>query len=310
VVEDNMEHIMEKATELAQLSKYDGGMGISFTKLRASGSLIKKINQLSSGPIPFIKVYDTIKNAMLQGTGKKRSALVFYLEPRHYNIEEFLDLKETNGSDYLRVRTCNTALWVPDEFMKRIEADDDRYCFDPNETEELTSTWGEEFERWYAYYAEKAEKGEIKMFKKMKARALYREIMLKLAKTGNFWMNFKDTHNRHNQAPSYGNIHSSNLCTEISIANRGDSTAVCTLASVNLFAMIDHTRVMSEKEKGKFESLSIEAKMKDFVDWDGLKETVEIAIQALDNIVDFNFYPYPDTEKNSLDLRPLGLGVL
>jgi ribonucleoside-diphosphate reductase alpha chain len=238
VVEDNMEHIMEKATEFAQLSKFDGGMGISFTKLRAAGSLIKKINQLSSGPIPFIKVYDTIKNAMLQGTGKKRSGCVFYMEPWHYNIYEFMDLKETTGNDYVRSRTCNTALWIPDEFMNRVKADADRWLFDPSETPELAESWGTEFEAHYARYVAMAEQGQIKLTKKVKARDMYRTMQQTLAKTGNYRFCFKDTHNRGNQAPSYGMIHSSNLCTEISIANRGDSTAVCTIASLNLAAFV------------------------------------------------------------------------
>lgn len=308
-VEDNMEHIMEKATELAQLSKFDGGMGISFTKLRASGSLIKKINQLSSGPIPFMKIYDTIKSAMLQGTGKKRSALVFYMEPRHFNIGEFLDTKENNGNDYLRLRTCNTALWIPDEFMKRIENKEDRYLFDPNECQELGETWGEEREKHYHHYIKKAEAGDIKLFKKMPATELYNEIMVRLAKSGNFWINFKDTHNRTNQAPSYGHIHSSNLCTEISIPNNASSTAVCTLASANLMRTVDKMRYekLSDEERN---AMSVEEKMEKLIKRDELKETVEIAIQALDNIVDFNFFPYPDTEKNSKDLRPLGLGVM
>jgi len=308
-VEDNMEHIMEKATELAQLSKYDGGMGINFTKLRASGSLIKKINQLSSGPIPFMKVYDTIKSAMLQGTGKKRSALVFYMEPRHLNIGEFLDTKETNGNDYLRLRTCNTALWIPDEFMRRVENNEDRYLFDPNECIELAETWGEEREKHYHKYIEKAEKGEIKLFKKMPATELYKEIMVRLAKSGNFWINFKDTHNRANQAPSYGHIHSSNLCTEISIPNNATSTAVCTLASVNLMRTIDK-KAYGKLNEEELEKMSIEEKMKKLIKRDDFKETIETAIQALDNIVDFNFFPYPDTEKNSKDLRPLGLWVM
>ena len=157
VIDDNLTHIMEKASEVAQLSKFEGGIGISFTKLRASGSLIKKINQLSSGPIPFMKIYDTIKSAMLQGTGKRRSAMVFYLEPRHYNIHEFLDLKETNGNDYVRVRSCNTALRVPDEFMKRVENDQDRYMFDPGECPELAESWGEEFETHYAKFCKMAD---------------------------------------------------------------------------------------------------------------------------------------------------------
>ncbi len=305
VVEDSMEHIMEKATEFAQLSKFDGGMGISFTKLRASGSLIKKINQYSSGPIPFIKIYDTIKNAMLQWTGKKRSGCVFYMEPRHYNIYEFLDLKETAGNDYVRTRTCNTALWIPDEFMNRVLKDEDRWLFDPAETPELAESWGEEFETFYRWYVSKAEAGEMNLAKKLSARQLYRDMLIRLAKTGNYWFCYKDTHNRVNQAPNYGMIHSSNLCTEISIANRGDSTAVCTLASINLTAFVDHDKL----RKINVAELSIEEKY-DYINRNDLKETVQTAIQWLDNVVDFNFFPFPDTEKNCKDLRPLGLGVM
>ena len=140
----------------------------------------------------------------------------------------------------------------------------------------------------------------------MKATELWKEIMIKLAKSGNFWINFKDTHNRHNQAPSYGHIHSSNLCTEISIPNNAHSTAVCTLASVNLMRTVDEKayKKLSEKE---LQNMSTEEKMQKLIKRDDFKETIETAIQALDNIVDFNFFPYPDTEKNSKDLRPLGL---
>lgn len=241
---------------------------------------------------------------MLQGTGKKRSGMVFYMEPRHYNIYEFLDLKETAGNDYVRTRTCNTALWIPDEFMKRVMQDADRRLFDPSETPELTETWGEEFSKIYTAYCEKAEAGQLKLCKKVSARQLYRDALIRLAKTGNYWFCFKDTHNRVNQAPNYGMIHSSNLCTEISIANSGDSTAVCTLASLNLTAFVS-----SEIKKVDASTLSVEEKLQ-YIKWDDLKESIHCAIQSLDNVVEFNFYPYADAEKNSLDLRPLGLGVM
>lgn len=305
VLDDSMESIMEKAAEFAQLSKFDGGMGLSFTKLRASGSLIKKINQLSSGPIPFIKIYDSIKNAMLQGTGKKRSGAVFYMEPRHANIYEFLDLKETTGNDYVRTRTCNTALWIPDEFMQRVLDDKDRWLFDPAETPELATTRGEEFSKRYNHYEQEALMGRLHLAKKVTARQLYRDSLIRLAKTGNYWFCYKDAHNRENQAPSYGMIHSSNLCTEISIPNHGHSTAVCTIASVNLTAFIDNGWL----KKAGIANLSVKEKLA-FVKRDQLEQTIRIAIQALDNIVEFNFYPYPDAGKNSHDLRPLGLGVM
>lgn len=222
-----------------------------------------------------MKIYDTIKSAMLQGTGKKRSALVFYMEPWHFNIGEFLDTKENNGNDYLRLRTCNTAMWVSDEFMRRVDTDQDRYLFDPGECPELANTWGEEFEKHYNNYIKKAEAGEIKLFKKMRATEMYNNIMIRLAKSGNFWINFKDTHNRANQAPSYGHIHSSNLCTEISIPNNATSTAVCTLASINLMRTIDE-KAYGKLSEEEIKNMSTEEKMKQLIDWEGLKETIEI----------------------------------
>lgn len=227
------------------------------------------------------------------------------MEPWHYNIYEFLDLKETAGNDYVRTRTCNTALWIPDEFMQRVMDDADRRLFDPAETPELTETRGEEFSAHYDSYVQKAEAGELTLCKKVRARQLYRDALIRLAKTGNYRFCFKDTHNRTNQAPSYGVIHSSNLCTEISIANRGDSTAVCTLASLNLTAFVDHEKA----SKHNLSTLSMIDKL-DLIKRNDLKDSVQCAIQSLDNVVEFNFYPYPDTEKNCKDLRPLGLGVM
>jgi ribonucleoside-diphosphate reductase alpha chain len=200
--------------------------------------------------------------------------MVFYMEPWHYNIYEFLDLKETAGNDYVRTRTCNTALWIPDEFMNRVLQDADRWLFDPSETPELAETWGEEFEKHYRGYVAKAENNEMNLSKKVSARQLYRDMLIRLAKTGNYWFCFKDTHNRVNQAPNYGIIHSSNLCTEISIANRGDSTAVCTLASLNLTAFVNQDKV----RKVDLSTLSLEDKF-DLINWDDLRDTVQTAIQ-------------------------------
>ncbi len=156
------------------------------------------------------------------------------MEPRHYNIHDFLDLRETNGSDYLRTRSLNTALWIPDEFMARVERDEDWYLFDPAECPELTQTRGPEWSKRYEHYIDLAQMNQVKLFKHLKAKELYRECLIRLAKTGNYRVNFKDRHNEKNQAMSYSMIHSSNLCTEISIPNSEESTAVCTLASINL----------------------------------------------------------------------------
>jgi ribonucleoside-diphosphate reductase alpha chain len=158
--------------------------------------------------------------------------------------------------------------------MKRVLKDADRWLFDPSETPELTETRGEEFEQFYNTYAKKAEAGEMNLVKKVSARQLYRDMLIRLAKTGNYWFCFKDTHNRVNQAPNYGMIHSSNLCTEISIANRGDSTAVCTLASLNLTSFVNHTKI----RKTEIEKLTVEEKF-DLINRDDLKDTVQTAIQ-------------------------------
>ncbi len=306
VVEDSMNSIMSKANESAQFAKFAGGIGMSATKLRASGSHIVGINWASSWPIPFLKMYDTVINAIMQW-GKRRSSMVIYMEPRHYNFEEFLDLKETNGNDYVRTRNLNTACWISDEFMQRVVDDAPRYMFDPKECPELTETRWPDFSKYYHIYIQKAENWELKTRKKTEAKKLYLEILSRAAKTGNYWINFKDTHNRHNQALSYANIHSSNLCTEISIANREDSTAVCTLASLNLSKYLK-----SDFKSIKYSDLrvmSIDDKISQ-IDSQEIQKVVKIAIQALDNIVDINFYPTPEAKKNSIDLRPLGLGVM
>ncbi len=305
VVGDDLTHIMNKANEMAQFVKYAGGVGMSVTKLRASGSSIKSINSISSGPIPFIKMYDVIKNGVSQN-GRRRAGLVIYIEPWHYNIMEYLDLKEQNGSPYLRAHSINTALWIPDCFMERVKAGKDWWMLDPHECPELAETWGEEFTAYYDKYCEMAERGELKLAKKMPAKQLYDHMLFQLAKTGNNWLNFKDTHNRANQAPSYGNIHSSNLCTEISIPNNENSTAVCTLASLVLPRFLKQDeRLGTEKVIG----LSTEEKMQ-LIDWDTMRETIRVAIRALDNVIDLNFFPSEDAKRNSFDLRPIGLGFM
>jgi ribonucleoside-diphosphate reductase alpha chain len=227
------------------------------------------------------------------------------MEPWHYNVEEFLDLKETNGNDYVRTRSLNTACWIPDEFMQRVIDDDDRYLVDPAECTKLTTTRGEEFSKEYAKICKKAEQGKLKLSKKVKARALYREILIRAAKTGNYWLNFKDRHNEKSQAPNYNLIHSSNLCTEISIPNNEDSTAVCTLASINLSRILHDSKL----EEAALDTMSLEQKF-NLINRDELKETIHLAIRALDNVLDINFYPSKEAKKNSLDLRPLGLGIM
>ncbi len=303
VVEDDLVNIMDKAKESALYVKYTGGVAMSITKLRALGSPIRSINTGSCGPIPFIKIFDTTINSVVVG-GKRAANIVVYMEPRHKNIYDFLDLKETNGNDAVRARKINTALWIPDLFMKQVETNGDRYLFDPAMAKGLDETWWEEFETLYWKYADMAEKGELQNREKTRAQDLYKEILIRAAKTGNYWINFKDAHNRANQAKPYAMIHSTNMCTEISIANRPDSTATCTLASINLGRFVNKPSIGT-----KLTEMTFEEKLK-LVDRDELMETTQTAIQALDNVIDINFFPTPESEKNSLDLRPLWLGVM
>lgn len=189
--------------------------------------------------------------------------------------------------------------------MQRVVNDQDRYMVDPKECVELTETRGEEFSHHYDQIAGRAERGELKLVKKVRAQELYRKILMMAAKTGNYWLTFKDRHNEFNQAASYSMIHSSNLCTEISIANSEKSTAVCTLASINL-ARVTHDTL---RKKSDIASMSLTQKY-NLINRDDLKQTVHIAIRALDNVLEINYYPSPEARKNSLDLRPLGLGVM
>ncbi len=289
VVDDSLEGITNKLTETAFLAKYAGGVGTDVSRVRATGSHIKSLNAKSSGVIPFIKVFDTMVNSIQQG-GRRRSSQVISMQPWHYDIEAFMELRETTGNAYFRTPSLNTKLWVPDELMKRIQNDEPIYLFDPGECPELVTAIGEDFSEKYNKRIEQAEVGKIKLYKKLNGRDFYKKYLFKLAKTGHPWLTFKDAHNRYNPCPEYSIINSSNLCTEISIPNRPESTAVCTLASVNL-------------------SRHVNAEGTDF-DWIKLGETLQIMVRALDNILDRNFYPSDAARKNTEDLRPLGIGVM
>ncbi|MCX7738776.1 MAG: ribonucleoside-diphosphate reductase subunit alpha [Hydrogenothermaceae bacterium] len=289
VIDDSLESIMEKAREIAFLAKYAGGVGTDITRIRATGSKIHSLNAKSSGIVPFIKIFDSIINAIQQG-GRRRSSQVVYLQPWHLDVEAFLDLRETTGNPYFRTPSLNTALWMPDEIMRRIKEGEPLYLFDPAECPELITAYGEKFKTLYSNCIEKAESGQLKLWKKIDSQDFYKRYLFKLAKTGHPWLTFKDRHNQYNPCPDYGVINSSNLCTEISIPNSLDSTAVCTLASVNL------ARHILESSKQ--------------IDWEKLKDTIDIMVVALDNILDKNFYPSEESKKNTYDLRPIGIGVM
>ncbi|WP_457640299.1 LAGLIDADG family homing endonuclease [Persephonella sp.] len=211
VIDDSLESIMDKAKETAFLAKYAGGVGTDVTRIRATGSKIHSLNAKSSGVIPFIKIFDTIVNAIQQG-GRRRSSQVMYLQPWHLDIDAFLDLRETTGNPYFRTPSLNTAVWMPDEIMRRIKEGEPLYLFDPAECPELVTAWGEEFTKKYFECIEKAETGQLKLWKKIDSREWFNRYLFKLAKTGHPWLTFKDRHNEHNPCPEYGVINSSNLC--------------------------------------------------------------------------------------------------
>ncbi len=212
VISDSLESIMDKAKETAFLAKYAGGVGTDITRLRATGSKIHSLNAKSSGPIPFIKIFDTIVNAIQQG-GRRRSSQVMYMQPWHVDIDSFLDLRETTGNPYFRTPSLNTALWMPDEMMRRIKEGEPLYFFDPAECPELVESWGEEFKKKYEECIKKAEEGKLKIWKKEEdSKGWFNRYLFKLAKTGHPWLCWKDRHNEHNVCPEYSVINSSNLC--------------------------------------------------------------------------------------------------
>lgn len=287
-IHDDMGHIAKSVSDVLLLSKGSGGIGASITKLRATGSPLKSnFGGVSSGPTPFAKIIDTAIRAVMRG-GKKKGALCFYMENWHYDFPEFIDWKHNAGDDYMRMRTANTAVFLSDEFMKRVEAGKDWYMFDPAETADLNELYGQEFSDRYSYYTEKAEKGELKMFKKVPASEQYRQILVSLQSTSHPWLVWKDTINIRALNNNTGTIHMSNLCTEICLPQDKDNVAVCNLASLNLAAHIKNKEV----------------------NWTRLEESVRLAIRQLDNLIDINVLPIPEAAKSDKENRAIGLGVM
>lgn len=285
VADDSLEGIYKSITDCARLSKFSGGLGIDWTPVRASGSLIKGTNGLSNGIVPFLKVFDSSVHAVNQG-GKRKGAAAVYIEPWHADIENFLELRNNTGAEERRTHNLNLAQWVPDLFMKRLETDSEWSLFSPSECPELLNCYGEEFERNYIA-AEQAGKAH----KKVSARALYARMMQTLAETGNGWICFKDKANlRSAQTAKAGNvIHSSNLCTEILEVTSGAETAVCNLGSVNLPAFV--------RADGNF-------------DYDQLRKVVNTATKFLDRVIDINYYPTGEAKASNEKWRPVGLGIM
>ena len=285
VADDSLEGIFKSISDCAMLSKFSGGIGIDWTAVRSAGALIKGTNGLSNGVIPFLKVFDSSVHAVNQG-GKRKGAAAVYLEPWHSDIESFLELRNSTGSEDRRTHHLNLALWIPDLFMKRVESGEDWPLFSPSEAPELHNSYGKEFEEHFVKY----EQAGLAR-KKVPARALYARMMQTLAETGNGWICFKDKSNeRSAQTGTKGRvIHSSNLCTEILEVTSGDETAVCNLGSVNLAQFVN--------DKREF-------------DFEKLEKVVTSAVRFLDRVVDRNFYPTKEAENSNKQWRPVGLGVM
>ncbi|MFI5841423.1 ribonucleoside-diphosphate reductase subunit alpha [Catenuloplanes sp. NPDC051500] len=281
---DELNSIYERYAQVANLSKFAGGIGIAFSRIRSRGALIRGTNGQSNGIVPFLRTLDASVAAVNQG-GRRKGAACVYLEPWHPDIEEFLELRDNTGEDARRTHNLNLANWIPDEFMRRVEADGDWSLIDPNQVPELPDLWGDDFDRAY-----RAAEAAGKVTKTVKARDLYGRMMRTLAQTGNGWMTFKDASNRlANQTLLPENtVHLSNLCTEIIEVSSDDETAVCNLGSVNLGAHVTGGTL----------------------DWERLRETVRTAVVFLDRVIDINYYPTPQAAASNPRWRPIGLGVM
>jgi ribonucleoside-diphosphate reductase alpha chain len=279
---DELDSIYERYHQVAKLSKFSGGIGISWSRVRGRGALIRGTNGQSNGIVPFLKTLDAGVAAVNQG-GRRKGAACVYLEPWHPDIEEFLELRDNTGEDARRTHNLNLANWIPDEFMRRVEADEQWSLIDPSDAPELPDLFGAEFDE--AYKA-----AEKKAVKTVKARDLYGRMMRTLAQTGNGWMTFKDPSNRlSNQTGAPGNtIHLSNLCTEILEVNSDEETAVCNLGSINLGAHL----------------------LDGGVDWAKLRDTVRTAVVFLDRVIDINYYPSQQAAASNPRWRPIGLGLM
>lgn len=286
-IHDDIEHIAKSVADVIKLSKSSGGIGASITKLRAAGSPLSSNNTTSSGPTPFAKIIDTAIRAIQRG-GKKKGALCFYMENWHIDFPEFLDWKHNAGDDYLRMRTANTAVFLSDEFMKRVSEGASWYMFDPKETPDLNELYGNAFSKRYKEYIEKAEKGELRVFKKVPAREQYRQILTSLQTTSHPWLTWKDTINLRALNSNSGTIHMSNLCTEICLPQDKDNVAVCNLASINLSAHLNKKQI----------------------DWQKLEQSVRLAVRQLDNLIDINVLPIPEAERSDRENRAVGLGLM
>jgi len=300
--DDSIDGIFEGVWQEARKSKYAGGLGFDVTNFRSSGAFIKGTNGISGGIVPWLKIFNDTLVAVNQG-GKRPGAGCAYLEPWHLDFEDFLNLRRNTGDERLRCHDMNTASWTPDLFMQKVKADADWYMFCPSECRELHEAYGEDFEESYNYYCQKAEEGEIKNFRKTKAKDLWKKMLKVLFETSHPWITFKDPSNIRYSNQHVGVVHSSNLCTEIMLHTKPSvyengrkteigETAVCNLGSVNLKS---HIR-------------DVDGKL--FLDRDRLASTIGTALRVLDNVIDLNFYPTEEARNSNLQHRPVGLGMM
>ena len=286
-VPDHLDGIYSALKDNALLSKFAGGLGNDWTPVRAMGAHIKGTNGKSQGVVPFLNVADATAVAVNQG-GKRKGAVCAYLECWHLDVEEFLELRKNTGDDRRRTHDMNTALWVPDLFMKRVYAEENWTLFSPNDVPDLHDLYGKNFDNRYLDYEQAAHQGQIKLFKTVPAIKLWRKMLSMLFETGHPWLTFKDPCNLRSPQQHTGVIHSSNLCTEITLNTSVDEIAVCNLGSVNLPAHI----INGELDAAK------------------LQRTIKTAIRMLDNVIDINYYSVPQARNSNLKHRPIGMGLM
>jgi ribonucleoside-diphosphate reductase alpha chain len=284
---DSLESIFKVYADNAQLSKWAGGIGTDWTSVRASGSLVKRSGIKSNGVVPFLKIANDVTVA-INRSGRRRGATCVYLENWHYDVEEFLELRKNTGDDRRRTHDMDTALWISDLFMKRAQEDGEWSLFSPDEVPELHETYGSVFESHYVRYEQMGKEGKLRVYKTMKARELWRKMVTMLYETGHPWITWKDPSNIRSPQDHAGIVHNSNLCTEITLNNSEEETAVCNLGSLN------YQRLMRD---GKF-------------DVDMVAATVRTAIRMLDNVIDVNYYPTIEAERSNFRHRPIGMGIM
>jgi len=286
-VDDDLDAIFQSYKNNALLAKYSGGLGNDWTPVRGMGAHIKGTNGNSQGVVPFLKIANDTAVAVNQG-GKRKGAACAYLETWHIDVEEFLDLRRNTGDDRRRTHDMNTANWIPDEFLRRVEADAQWTLFSPDETPDLHDLYGTAFAQRYREYEAAADRGEIGVFRRLPALQLWRRMLSLLFETGHPWITFKDPCNLRSPQQHTGVVHSSNLCTEITLNTSADEVAVCNLGSINLARHVTP----------------------DGLDTERLRRTVTTAVRMLDNVIDINFYTIPEARRSNLRHRPVGLGLM